>query len=57
MRGMTATLDTPAIEPVEPPVVVVNDVTPVAAPAVAQPVERPRRKLSLHYGARPGERP
>lgn len=54
---MTATLDTPATEPVEPPVVVVNDVTPVAASAVAQPAERPRRKLSLHYGATTGEKP
>lgn len=56
---MTTTANMPAAEPVEPPVAVANDATPAPAPApiVAEPVERPRRKLSLHYGARPGEKP
>ncbi len=54
---MTTTANMPAAEPVEPPVAVANDATPVPAPIAAEPVERPRRKLSLHYGARPGEKP
>ena len=54
---MTTAANVPAAEPVEPPVAVVSDATPAPAPIAAEPVERPRRKLSLHYGARPGEKP
>lgn len=54
---MTTAANVPAAEPVEPPVAVASDATPVPAPIAAEPVERPRRKLSLHYGARPGEKP
>lgn len=54
---MTTTANMPAAEPVEPPVAVASDATPAPEPIVAEPVERPRRKLSLHYGARAGEKP
>lgn len=53
---MTAA-NAPRPEDVDPTPTASNDGAPASPPASAEPTERPRRKLSLHYGARPGEKP